>query len=456
MMRCVVTQAVKVIAFAAFVLLGGDAPRLNGKTEILIWHGMEGKLGEAFGELVKQFNKSQTEFEAEAVYKKTYPEAMTSAINAYQQGNGPHIIQVYEAGTQTMLLSGAIIPIYRLMQQEPIKIDWSDFIETVKAYYSKDGKLYSMPFNSSTAILYYNKDIFKKAGLADKPPRTWQEVETMSKKILNAGAAACGFTTPSSSWTMLENTFAWHDQPFATNQNGYTGVNDTELRINSEFGLKHIEALAKWQKNKIFVWQKEFTVDGRMERERPERKFLDGECAMLIWTSEFIGLQGKSFKFNWGTGQLPHWGPRYAKTNTILGGATLWVLRGHEPGDYEGVAKFMEFIAEPCWQTWWAVKTGFIPITKTAIKNLEDGSFFKKHPEHLTALNQLRNARPTQNSRGIRLGSYLKVREAIEQELESIFTGKKKVKEALDWAVIRGNAILKEFGVTQRPLPRRI
>jgi sn-glycerol 3-phosphate transport system substrate-binding protein len=223
MMRCVVTQAVKVIAFAAFVLLGGDAPRLNGKTEILIWHGMEGKLGEAFGELVKQFNKSQTEFEAEAVYKKTYPEAMTSAINAYQQGNGPHIIQVYEAGTQTMLLSGAIIPIYRLMQQEPIKIDWSDFIETVKAYYSKDDKLYSMPFNSSTAILYYNKDIFKKAGLADKPPRTWQEVETMSKKILNAGAAACGFTTPSSSWTMLENTFAWHDQPFATNQNGYTG-----------------------------------------------------------------------------------------------------------------------------------------------------------------------------------------------------------------------------------------
>jgi len=453
-MQSIVTRAVSVIAVAALALLGGCAGA-QVKTEILIWHGMEEQLGEAFGELVKQFNQSQREFEVKALYKDTYPEAMTSAMNAYGQKNRshPHIIQVYEAGTQSMLLSGAIVPIYRLMQQEKIAINRADFIETVTNYYSKENKLYSMPFNSSTAILYYNKDIFKKAGLGDKPPATWQDVETMSRKILAAGAATCGFTTPSSSWTMLENTFAWHDQPFATNENGYKSV-DTKLLINSDFGLMHIRTLAKWQKENIFMWQKEYTVGGGMER--PERKFLDGDCAMLVWTSEFIGLQKKPFKFNWGTGQLPHWGPLYPKANTILGGATLWVLREHEPADYKGVAQFIKFIAEPRQQIRWATTTGFVPITKTAVKNLEDDSFFKKNPDKWTALSQLLNAKPTPNSRGIRLGAYKKVREVIEQELESIFTGKKTVKEALDTAVIRGNAILKEFGVTHKPWPDSI
>ncbi len=180
---------------------------------------------------------------------------LTAAIAAYRQKNPPHIVQVFEVGTQTMLLSGAIQPVYELMKQQEIAVNWGDFIKPVTGYYSKDGNLYSMPFNSSSPILYYNKDMFKKAGLDPaKPPATWKEVgDVLEEDPRRRGGAKCGFTTSWPSWTMLENTFAWHDQPFATNQNGYTGL-DTKLLINGEFGVKHIGQLAAWQKENVYSY----------------------------------------------------------------------------------------------------------------------------------------------------------------------------------------------------------
>ena len=445
-MQNFITRAVMVAAVVVLALLGAAAGA-PAKTDIHLWHGMEGQLGAAFGELVKQFNQSQGEFEVKAVYKGTYPEVQASSMTAYRQKSGPHIVQVYEVGTQSMVLSGAIVPIQRLMQQEKIAINWGDFIETVTGYYSKDGQLFSMPFNVSTPILYYNKDAFKKAGLGDKPPATWQDVESMSRKIMAAGAAKCGFSVTWPSWTMLENTFAWHNQPFATNQNGYTGL-DTKLLISSDFGLMQVEAIARWQKENIYAYGSPMGQVDPM--------FINGDCAMFVHSSAAIGGLKESLKFDWGTGQLPHWGPPYPKATTILGGATLWVLRGRESADYKGVAQFMKFIAEPKQQVWWSTTTGYVPITKTAFKNLQDVAFFKKNPEQLTAVSQLLNAKPTPNSRGLRLGNYVQVREVIEVELESIFAGKKTVKEALDAAVLRGNAILREFGVTHKPWPEAL
>jgi len=369
---------------------------------------------------------------------RAYPEVLNAAIAAYRKKNPPHVVQVFEVGTQSMVHSDAIVPVYRLMKQQQVALHWADFIETINGYYSKDNRLSSMPFNVSTPILYYNKDVFKRAGLGDTPPATWPDVEAASKKILAAGAATCGFTAAWPSWTMLENMFAWHDQPFASNQNGYTSL-DTKLLINRDFGLMHVGALARWQKENIFRY------GGRLRQADP--KFINGECAMLVDTSAFIGLYGSSLKSEWGTGQVPHWGPPYSKANSVLGGASLWVLRGGQPADYKGVAQFLKFLTEPHQQMWWAATTGFVPITRTAVKSLEDAGFYKQNPEQWTAMSQLLNASPTPNSRGIRLGNYTQLREAIESELENIFSGKKTAKQGLDAAVLRGNAILKEFSV---------
>ena len=210
-------------------------------------------------------------------------------------------MQVFEDGTQTMMLSGAVLPVYQLFAEQGFKIDWKEFIAPVVGYYSKDGNLYSMPFNSSTPILYYNKDAFAKAGLdPNKPPQTWKQVEEYSKKLIGSGAAKCGFSTGWPSWTMVENMHAWHDQPFATKRNGFDGL-DAELLINREFGVKHISQLAAWQNDKIYSY------GGRTGTADP--KFVSGECAMYIQSSALIGGFTKGVQFKWGTGLLPHWGP---------------------------------------------------------------------------------------------------------------------------------------------------
>ncbi len=331
------TPCFHALALFAALAVAAPAPAL-AKTEIHFWHAMTGQLGDAVNELVKQFNDSQTEYEVKPLRKGTYPETLTAAIAAYRQKAAPHIVQVFEVGTQTMMLSGAVLPVYQLMKEQEIKVDWKDFIAPVVGYYSKDGNLYSMPFNSSTPILYYNKDAFQKAGLDPaKPPQTWKQVEDYSKKLIASGAAKCGFSTGWPSWTMVENMHAWHDQPFATKHNGFDGL-DVQLLINKEFGVKMLSQLAAWQKDNVYSY------GGRAGTADP--KFVSGECAMYIQSSALIGGFTKGVKFAWGTGQLPFWGPPYQKATSIIGGATLWVMKGKPANENRGTAQFLKFISD--------------------------------------------------------------------------------------------------------------
>jgi sn-glycerol 3-phosphate transport system substrate-binding protein len=413
-----------------------------GKTEIHFWHAMTGQLGEAVNELVKQFNDSQTEYEVKPLRKGTYPETLTAAVAAYRQKSAPHIVQVFDVGTQTMMLSGAVLPVYQLMKEQEIKVDWKDFIAPVVGYYSKEGNLYSMPFNSSTPILYYNKDAFQKAGLDPaKPPQTWKQVEEYGKKLIASGAAKCGISTGWPSWTMVENMHAWHDQPFATKHNGFDGL-DVQLLINKEFGVKHIGQLAAWQNDHIYSY------GGRQGQADP--KFVSGECGMYIQSSALIGGFTKGVKFQWATGLLPHWGAPYAKATSIIGGATLWVMKGKPATENRGTAQFLKFVSDTNQQMWWHVTTGYLAISNTAVKNLESGYHFKKNPDQFTAFAQLTKGKATPNSQGIRLGNFVQIRDVIEGELENIFAGKKTAKQGLDDAVAKSNEILKEFAAQSK------
>ena len=406
------------------------------KTEVQWWHAMTGFLGERVNEIATKFNTSQTEYEVKAVYKGSYPETLTSGIAAYRAKTHPHILQVFEVGTQTMLSSGAIYPVFQLMNDQGIKINWADFLSVVKSYYSFKGNLYSMPFNSSTAILYYNKSIFRKAGLdPEKAPTTFEEIEKCAKASVLSGATKIGFTVSWPSWTLMENMHAWHDQPVADQDNGFAGL-ATQLKINGRLGGQILDLLSRWKDEGIF------TYSGRGSK--GDQPVINGEAAIGLASTALVGTLTKTAKFEWGTGNLPRIAG-YPVGNSIIGGASLWVMKGHKPEEYKAVAKFLEFLAKPEQQAWWHAETGYLPVSNSALKALTATGHFKKNPNMWTAFAQITKGKTTKNSQGVRLGNLAAIRDVIEAEMENVVAGKKTSQQGLDDAVKKSNELLKEF-----------
>ena len=210
-MRHKITSAA--IGAAAALSFAGIA---QAATEVQWWHAMGGKLGEKVVEIAEGFNASQSDYKVMPVYKGNYTETMTAAIAAFRAGQQPHIVQVFEVGTASMMAAkGAIYPVYQLMADSGEPFDPAGYLASVTGYYTDtDGNMLSMPFNSSTPVLYYNRTAFEKAGI-DAAPKTWPEVEAAAMKAQEAGYP-CGFTTGWQSWVQIENFSAWHDQPIGT------------------------------------------------------------------------------------------------------------------------------------------------------------------------------------------------------------------------------------------------
>jgi sn-glycerol 3-phosphate transport system substrate-binding protein len=434
-------SALSVLVAAAVLLTGVPSPS-KAATEIQFWHAMTAVLGERVNDIANKFNASQSEYVVKAVHKGSYPETLNAAIAAYRAKQPPHIVQVFEVGTQTMLSSGAVYPVYQLMKDHGVALDWNDVISAVRGYYSTTGgNLYSMPFNSSTPILYYNKNLFKKAGLPDKPPATWDAVESMAKKLKAAGVK-CPFSSAWPSWVLVENMHAYHDQPFADNRNGFDGL-ATTLKINGPFGVKMMEQLSRGAKE---GW---FTYGGRLNK--AEALMTAGECGIFTTSSAYIGnlTRASEGKFTWGTGPLPRLAG-FPQGNSIIGGATLWVMRGGKPEEYKGVAQFFKYLASTENQAWWAGVTGYLPLTNSAAKALEASGHYVKNPNQKTAIVQMNAGKTTPNSQGIRLGNFNSVRDTIEEQMENIFSESKTSKQGLDDAVAKGNDILKEFAALYR------
>jgi sn-glycerol 3-phosphate transport system substrate-binding protein len=424
------------IVLVAVMLLAALPTASIAATEIQFWHAMTSVLGERVGEMAAKFNASQSDYVVKAIHKGSYAETLNAAVAAYRAKQPPHIVQVYEVGTQTMLSSGAVYPVFQLMKENGVAIDWNDLIGPVKSYYSTGGNLYSMAFNSSTPILFYNKNLFKKAGLPDKAPTTWDEVEAMAKKLHGAGVK-CAFGSAWPSWVLVENMHGYHDQPFADHSNGFDGL-ATTLKINGPFGVKMMEILARGAKE---GW---FTYGGRANK--AEALMTAGECGIFTTSSAYIGnlTRASEGKFTWGTGSLPRLSG-FPQGNSIIGGATLWVMKGAKPEEYKGVAQFFKFLASAENQAWWAGVTGYLPLTNASAKALEASGHYAKNPNQKTAVNQMNAGKTTPNSQGIRLGNFTSVRDAIEEQMENIFSGAKPPKQGLDDAVAKSNEILKEF-----------
>jgi sn-glycerol 3-phosphate transport system substrate-binding protein len=430
----------KLLAAAAVVAFASFSLPVEAAVEVEWWHAMGGPRGEKVNEIVDGFNAMQSDIHVNAVYKGNYTETMTAAIAAFRAGEQPHIVQVFEVGTATMMAAkGAIYPVYQLMKDTGEPFDPANYLSAVTGYYTDtDGNMLSMPFNSSTPVVYYNKTAFAKAGLdPEKPPRTWPEVGEYAKKLQESGMA-CGFTTAWQSWVQLENFSAWHNVPFATREDGFAGL-DTELVFNSPLHVKHIAQLAEWQKSKIFDY------GGR--RNTPAPKFYSGECAMYMESSAgYSGVKKSAADFEFGVAQLPYWPDvEGAPQNSIIGGATLWVLAGKDAEEYKGVAKFFSYLSSAEVQADWHQSTGYLPITTAAYELTKQQGYYEANPGTDVAITQMTGKAPTPNSKGLRLGNFVQIRDLINEELEQVWSGEKSAQQGLDDAVKRGNELLRRF-----------
>jgi sn-glycerol 3-phosphate transport system substrate-binding protein len=423
---------------SAFIVAACAAFAAQAQTEIQWWHSMTAVNGETVNQLAADFNARQKDYKVVPVYKGQYDESMTAAIAAFRAGNAPHILQVFEVGTATMMASkGAIVPVSKVMADAGRKFDPSAYVPAVAGYYTApNGQMLSFPFNSSTTVFYVNKDAFEKAGLdTNNLPKTWPEVALAAAK-LKASGHKCPLTIGWQGWTQLESFSTWHNTLLATKRNGLDGL-DARLVANSPLHVRHIENLANMAKTGLFIYKGRNNI--------PEATFVSGECAMITTSSGFYGNVSKNAKFKFAVSTLPYY-PDVpgAPQNTVIGGASLWVMAGKKPEEYKGVAAFFDYLSQPDVQSAFHKKTGYLPITLAAYKLTEESGFYKQNPGTDTAVNQMIR-KTTDKSRGIRLGNYVQIRTIEDEELEQVWAGKKTAKEALDSIVKRGNELLARF-----------
>jgi sn-glycerol 3-phosphate transport system substrate-binding protein len=415
----------------------------TAQIEIQFWHALTGANNEVVVRLSEEFNQSQKEYKVVPSYKGGYADTMNAGIAAFRAGNAPHILQVFEVGTATMMAAkGAVKPVHVLMKEAGEKFDPNAYLPTITGYYSTlKGEMLSFPFNSSSAVMWYNKDAFTKAGLdPNAPPKTWPEVFAAAKKLKAAGYTNCGFSTAWVTWLNVEQFSAWHNLPIGTKANGMEGF-DTVLTFNNPTLLRHLETLVELQKDKTFDYS------GRTNT--GEGRFTSGECPIFLTSSAFFGNVAANAKFAWSNAPMPYYPDvAGAPQNSIIGGASLWVMGGKKADEYKGVAKFFAFLSDTDRQIGLHTKSGYLPITKAAYEKVKASGFYKDKPHLETPLLELTNKAPTENSRGLRFGNMVQLRDIWAEEIEAALAGKKTAKQALDEAVNRGNALLRQFEKT--------
>jgi len=430
-------------ALAALALAFCATTASADKIKFDYWYGLTGDLGETLAETCNRFNASQDKYEAVCTGYDGYELVVQSAIAAFRAGKAPTILQSFDAGTADLMMSGEFYPVQKMMADFGIEIDWANYFPGISNYYaSSKGELFSMPFNSSTAVMYYNVADLEKAGVA--PPTTWEEFEAALKAVKASDPARCGFAYEPSVWIDLEQFSAIHNVGIATNNNGYDGM-DTTFTFNTTLHVKHMENIQRWMTEGLA--ELKTAASGMTSQDA----FAQNVCTFYTGSiASHSSIHLKAVEgLAWDVIMLPVY-EGSTRHNSVVGGASLWVLSGKSEDEYRGAAEYMKFLATAESEKWWVSNTGYIPVTKSAFEQLTAEGFYTAAPYkgREVALQSLTFTEPGPLTRGYRLGSMIQVRAEWKSEVEAALAGQKTMQEALDTAVERSNGLLAKFAKT--------
>lgn len=404
--------------------------------DIEFWYGNTGRPEEAIQAVCAAFNASQTQDSVTCVGQGSYEAGMQKAIAAYRSGQHPVLIQFFDAGTLDLMLSDAVVPVAEIMPD----VDWSDYNVGARSFYeTSKGALFSQPYNGSTLIFYANMEMLGSVGVTEVPA-TWEQVIEVAQKLKDAGMT-CPFVTDAHPWRVLEQFSARHGVPIASEHNGYGGL-DAVYTFNEGPVADHLNNLAKWREEGLLRLNED-TVAGNYTA-----AFNAGECAMMEGSTGSYGAAFQALGDKVALAMAPMY-EGYERHNTFIGGASIWVMKGHSDAEIAAAKAFLDFIRQDDQQIEFTRMTGYMPVTMSALKKLDDSGMntqleFATADMGVASLNMPGN----DDSRGIRLGFYVQFRDVFIEETKKAFNGEQPMQAALDNSVTRGNELLRRFEQT--------
>lgn len=423
-----------------------SAPAFADRVKFDFWFGNSGEIARVVQGMCDDFNKSQDKYDIQCTSQGSYDAALQNTIAAFRANKQPTLVQVYDVGTATMMLSDAYVPATKLMADAGYKIDWNDFFPGIARYYATSkGEMLSFPFNSSTAVMYWNKDMFAQIGKTEAPATIEEMADDMA--ALKKAGVECPLATdlsPNESWQLMEQFSAIHNQPISTLNNGYDGL-DAKLAVNKTLFVKYVTDMKKWYDDGLL------SLKSAKGGQSYVQAFAAGQCAITFSSIGDDGTIASTQKegMNWGVAMLPVYKGTERK-NSLVGGASIWTLKGHSKDEYAGAAAFLNWLHEPEQALFWSTHTGYIPVTTSGFTYMKEHGFYDKQPykDRAVAIDSLTASVPTEVTRGIRLGNFTAIRKNFSDEMQAIFTNQTTVQKGLDTLVERGDETLGRFAAT--------
>ncbi|OJW06558.1 MAG: hypothetical protein BGO39_00025 [Chloroflexi bacterium 54-19] len=423
-----------------------------GSTKITFWYGLGSPLNGVVQTVVNKYNSSQTKYYIQALQQPDYDATITKLNSSLAGGDLPNVVQIYDIGTQRMIDTGKIVPVQDLIDKDKLDIV-SDIEPAVAKYYTINNKLYSMPFNSSAPVTYFDKNAFKEVGL-DPNQKIWtysqllDAAKKLTKKDASGKITRSGIDFTLYSW-IFEQELATQGALFASPDNGRSS-RATALAFNNEAGSNWLNFLKSVVDQGVGrnLGRDSGTTNGTTR----DSNFVTGQA--VITFNSIASLRGylnsaakAGNNVDVGVAYLPR--PDGAKGGVVIGGASLWITNTGTPEQQAGSWDFVKFTGQPDIQAYWSSNTGYYPIRKAAYDVQEMKDTLAKYPQFQVAVEQLRATEASPATAGAAFGTFVSARQNIEAAMEQFMQGKfSNAKAALDDAVKKSNDNLSEYNST--------
>lgn len=415
------------------LLLLGASTLASAKEKIIFWHAMGGNFQPTLNKIVEEYNKSQDKVEVEALYQGSYQEALNKFKSVQGIDKAPALIQLNEISTEYMYNSGAITPMQEFVKKD--NYDLTKLEDTLINYYTINGTLYSMPFNSSASILLYNKDAFKEVGLdPEKAPKSYKELAEAAKK-LTKGTERYGFAMIMDAW-FIEQLLANENTLYVNEENGRAGKSPTAVAYNGE----KIKTIFNWLND---MYRDNTATSYGKEYQNTRAAFLSGKVSMYIDSSAGIQQLTELANFEIGSAYVPSENGEF--TGVPIGGASLWITNSVSDEKQAAAWDFVKYAVSKESQALWASSTGYYSVNKEAYdldllkKDLE------KTPQKLVAVNEIKDTQKTAATSGAIVGVFPELRKVMTDSMEKVYVGREKIDKIIDKMVKESDRIVKRY-----------